>query len=317
MRLKRLRTLTRETCASACALIFLGGTERLLVGPKARIGLHQAARTHEREDKTCEATRQDRSFRAMRSYLGWVDPAHAERLIDTIMRTPCTSIAFIAGEQALDLGVATRSSAEPGDLESRAAIDRTRPRGGFCSMADREDVEDARSRLRRFQAGHFKQFESEFRSLVERGQDPHALFIGCSDSRVVPHLLLGAEPGDLFVMRNVGAIVPPYGGAAARDRRGDRVRGARARRAPHRASARTRIAVRWRRSITRRRPAPRTSTGGSSTRARLCYRCRNPRTCCGGPSNAWSSSASSDCSATRWWPRPSRAATLRSTAGTT
>ena len=108
VRLKRLRTLTRETCASACALIFLGGTERLLVGPKARIGFHQAARTHEREDKTCEATRQDRSFRAMRSYLGWVDPAHADRMMDTIMRTPCTSIAFIAGEQALDLGVATR-----------------------------------------------------------------------------------------------------------------------------------------------------------------------------------------------------------------
>ena len=108
VRLKRLRTLTRDTCSSACALIFLGGTERLLVGPKARIGFHQAARTHEREDKTCEATRQDRSFRAMRRYLGWLDPAHAERLMDTIMRTPCTSIAFIAGEGALELGVATK-----------------------------------------------------------------------------------------------------------------------------------------------------------------------------------------------------------------
>ena len=108
VRLKRLRTLTRETCASACALIFLGGVERLLVGPKARIGFHQAARTHEREDKTCEATRQDRSFRAMRRYLGWVDPANADRLMDTIMLTPCTTIAFIAGEPALELGVATK-----------------------------------------------------------------------------------------------------------------------------------------------------------------------------------------------------------------
>ena len=79
-------------------------------------------------------------------------------------------------------------------------------------MADRDDVESAKSRLRRFQADHFSRLESEFRALVERGQDPHALFIGCSDSRVVPHLLLGAEPGDLFVMRNVGAIVPPYDG---------------------------------------------------------------------------------------------------------
>jgi len=77
-------------------------------------------------------------------------------------------------------------------------------------MSERDDVEEARRRLARFRAGHFRRFASEFRTLVERGQDPKALFIGCSDSRVVPHLLLGAEPGDLFVMRNVGAIVPPY-----------------------------------------------------------------------------------------------------------
>ena len=107
VRLKRYRTLTRDTCASACALIFLGGTERWLVGPNARIGFHQAARAREGEDRHCDATRQDRSFRAMRRYLGWVDPAHAERLMDTIMRTPCTSIAFIAGDEALALGVAT------------------------------------------------------------------------------------------------------------------------------------------------------------------------------------------------------------------
>jgi carbonic anhydrase len=79
-------------------------------------------------------------------------------------------------------------------------------------MADHDDVESAQSRLKRFRAEHFTQFESEFRSLVQEGQDPHALFIGCSDSRVVPHLLLSAEPGDLFVLRNVGAIVPPYAG---------------------------------------------------------------------------------------------------------
>ncbi|GHH44816.1 carbonic anhydrase [Streptomyces candidus] len=48
-----------------------------------------------------------------------------------------------------------------------------------------------------------------FRAL-EAGQDPEALFITCSDSRVVPALITGARPGELFELRTAGNVVPPY-----------------------------------------------------------------------------------------------------------
>nr|WP_221439723.1 carbonic anhydrase [Roseateles oligotrophus] len=68
------------------------------------------------------------------------------------------------------------------------------------------------SRLRRFNTDYFPQYQARFKDLVEQGQRPSTLFIGCSDSRLVPYLLTGAGPGDLFLVRNVGAFVPPYDG---------------------------------------------------------------------------------------------------------
>jgi carbonic anhydrase len=64
--------------------------------------------------------------------------------------------------------------------------------------------------LRRFRRDTFPGIKDHYRRLVDEGQHPATLFIGCSDSRVVPDLLMGTDPGQLFIIRNMGAFVPPY-----------------------------------------------------------------------------------------------------------
>jgi carbonic anhydrase len=64
--------------------------------------------------------------------------------------------------------------------------------------------------IHRFQQGVFGPQRDLFRRLVD-GQEPDALFITCSDSRIVPNLITQTEPGELFIVRNTGNIVPPWG----------------------------------------------------------------------------------------------------------
>ena len=61
----------------------------------------------------------------------------------------------------------------------------------------------------RFQAKYFREEGTLFRQLRQR-QRPRTLVIACCDSRVDPALLTGADPGELFVIRNVANLVPPY-----------------------------------------------------------------------------------------------------------
>lgn len=63
--------------------------------------------------------------------------------------------------------------------------------------------------IRRFQRNVFPKYEQAFKDLASR-QAPEALLITCSDSRVVPELFTQCGPGDLFVYRNAGNIIPPF-----------------------------------------------------------------------------------------------------------
>jgi carbonic anhydrase len=62
-----------------------------------------------------------------------------------------------------------------------------------------------------FQTQEFRSYRGLFRRLARDGQKPHTLFITCADSRVLAELITGSKPGDLFVVKNVGNIVPPTG----------------------------------------------------------------------------------------------------------
>lgn len=53
--------------------------------------------------------------------------------------------------------------------------------------------------------------QKELFERLSKGQSPDALFITCSDSRINPNLITQTEPGELFILRNAGNIIPPYG----------------------------------------------------------------------------------------------------------
>ncbi|GLK47212.1 carbonic anhydrase [Brevundimonas intermedia] len=74
-------------------------------------------------------------------------------------------------------------------------------------MSDIDD--ELTSGYRRFRTEHWPAARAEYEALAQ-GQKPHTLIVACSDSRADPALIFDAAPGQLFVVRNVANLVPPY-----------------------------------------------------------------------------------------------------------
>ena len=109
MRFAGFRTIVRSTCASSCGLIFLGGIERVLFGPRARIGFHQASVTRDKE-RSCVSDRFSRAYREIRSFLNFVSDKQVEALMNLIVSTSCDKMSWVSGAEAMELGVATKVS---------------------------------------------------------------------------------------------------------------------------------------------------------------------------------------------------------------
>lgn len=65
-------------------------------------------------------------------------------------------------------------------------------------------------RYRRFKLRHFIPHQDEYERLANQGQHPEVMVVSCCDSRVEPEAVFSAMPGELFVVRNVANLVPPY-----------------------------------------------------------------------------------------------------------
>jgi carbonic anhydrase len=63
---------------------------------------------------------------------------------------------------------------------------------------------------RNFMGGRYLDQRDRYRALAEQGQQPHTLVVACCDSRAAPEMIFDSVPGELFVVRNVANMVPPY-----------------------------------------------------------------------------------------------------------
>jgi len=76
-------------------------------------------------------------------------------------------------------------------------------------MLPMDPIDKLTTGFRTFRDGRFQEQRATYEHLVDRGQSPRVAVVACSDSRVDPAVVLQADPGDLFIVRNVANLVPP------------------------------------------------------------------------------------------------------------
>ena len=134
VRTEDFRTVARYDCASACALVFVAGSERVLVGSAARIGFHQAASQRIGSD---ERHCSDSFNVEIRRHLSWVIPEHADEVMAILRKTSCRSIEWLSGQRALDLRVATRVESQDVDIFNAKSAPNRAGRAAAALPADR------------------------------------------------------------------------------------------------------------------------------------------------------------------------------------
>lgn len=72
-------------------------------------------------------------------------------------------------------------------------------------------LERLKAGIRRFQTGIYPEMAEMYQKAVTEPQEPHTFFIACADSRIDPELITQSKPGELFVLRNIGNLIPAYG----------------------------------------------------------------------------------------------------------
>jgi carbonic anhydrase len=72
-------------------------------------------------------------------------------------------------------------------------------------------LEQLKAGIRRFQTTVYPEQAEMYRRAVAQPQAPHTLFVACADSRIDPELITQSKPGEIFVLRNIGNLIPAYG----------------------------------------------------------------------------------------------------------